>query len=118
MGRLRQQSPGALLLHHPSRKAATRRRRKELAGPDRSGGQGAALRLRGDAMGWIDRVMNLVRHKELDRDLEEEMRFHLDARIRDNRKAGMPADEARQDAIRRFGNQGLAKELTREKDTF
>jgi putative ABC transport system permease protein len=69
-------------------------------------------------MGWINRLANLVRSGELDRDLEEELRFHLDARIRDNRKAGMTAGEARQDAIRRFGNHGLAKELAREKDTL
>jgi putative ABC transport system permease protein len=69
-------------------------------------------------MGWMNRLANLVRPSQLDRELEEEMRFHLDARTRDNRKSGMHADEARLDAIRRFGNQPLAKELTRERDTL
>jgi putative ABC transport system permease protein len=69
-------------------------------------------------MGWIDRLRNLAGRGELDREIDEELRFHLDARVRDNRRAGMSADEARLDAIRRFGNRGLAKELTREKDTF
>jgi putative ABC transport system permease protein len=66
----------------------------------------------------MNRLANLVRPGQLDRELEEEMRFHLDARTRDNRKSGMHADEARLDAIRRFGNQPLAKELTRERDTL
>ena len=69
-------------------------------------------------MGWMQRVVNLVRSRELDQGLEEELRFHLDARIQDNIRAGMAPREARRDAVRRFGNQTLAKELTREADMF
>jgi macrolide transport system ATP-binding/permease protein len=69
-------------------------------------------------MARMNRLWNLIRSRELDRGLDEELRFHLDARIRDNIKTGMSPGEARQDAIRRFGNRTLAKELTREADVF
>jgi predicted permease len=65
-------------------------------------------------MAWMNRLSNLFRNPELDRGLEEEMGFHIDARIRDNLNAGMSASEAREDAMRRFGNRTLAKERTHE----
>src|SRR5258708_1704333 len=64
----------------------------------------------------MNRLTNLLRSRELGRGLDEELRFHLDSRIRDNIKAGMTPEEARQDAKRRFGNQTLAKERTRDMD--
>ncbi len=69
-------------------------------------------------MAWMNRLWNVIRSRDLDRELDEELRFHLEARIRDNIKAGMSPGEAREDAIRRFGNRTLAKELTRETDVF
>lgn len=65
-------------------------------------------------MAWMNRLWNLIRSGELDRGLDEELEFHIHARIRDNVKAGMTPGEARQDAIRRFGNRALAKESTHE----
>jgi len=41
---------------------------------------------------------------------EEELQFHIDARARDNVRAGMNASEARENAVQRFGNRTLAKE--------
>lgn len=42
--------------------------------------------------------------REVDGDIEEELRFHLAERERENRAAGMSAEEARADAERRFGD--------------
>ena len=67
-------------------------------------------------MSWYHRLSNLLRRSDLDRELDEELQFHIDARTRDNLHAGMTAEAARQDARRRFGNQTLAKESTREAD--
>ena len=58
-------------------------------------------------MSWINRITNLLRSRELAKGLDEELRFHLDSRIRDNIKAGMTPEEARRDSARRFGNQTL-----------
>jgi predicted permease len=63
---------------------------------------------------WWNRVSNLLRREDLGRELDEELQFHIDARIRDNLKAGMTEEEARLDARRRFGNWTLAKEKTHE----
>jgi predicted permease len=63
---------------------------------------------------WLNRVSNLFRRNHVDEELEEELQFHLDARTRDNIRAGMNAAAAQQDAKRRFGNATLAKERAHE----
>jgi len=63
---------------------------------------------------WRNRVSNLLRREDLGRELDEELQFHIDARVRDNLNAGMTAEAARRDARRRFGNWTLAKEKTHE----
>ena len=65
-------------------------------------------------MSWIERLLNLFRGEALGRALDEEMQFHLEARIRENLLAGMNPQEAERDACRRFGNRTLARERTRE----
>jgi hypothetical protein len=40
----------------------------------------------------------------VDQEIRDELEFHLEMRTLDNINAGMPADEARQDALRRFGD--------------
>lgn len=69
-------------------------------------------------MAWMNRLRNLIGSRELERGLDEELRFHLDARIADNIKGGMSPAEAREDALRRFGNPSVAKEQTRDADLF
>jgi len=64
-------------------------------------------------MSWLNRFSNLFRSR-LDRDLEEELQFHFDARLQDNLAKGMPRQQAKRDAALRFGNRTLAKERTRE----
>jgi predicted permease len=65
-------------------------------------------------MSWFSRLTNLFRRKKLDEELDEELRFHLDARTRDNLNAGMSEQAAQQDARRRFGNPALAKQRAHE----
>jgi predicted permease len=67
-------------------------------------------------MSWFHRLFNLLRRTHLDRELDEELQFHIDSRVRDNLNAGMTAEAARRDARYRFGNWSLAKERTYEMD--
>src|SRR4030095_119858 len=54
----------------------------------------------------------------LDEDLAEETRFHLDERIDEYVKSGMTYEHARLEAHRRLGNLALAREQARDVDTF
>lgn len=65
-------------------------------------------------MSWFNRFSNLFRSKHVDEELDEELQFHLEARVRDNLHAGMSAEAAQRDARRRFGNATLAKERAHE----
>jgi putative ABC transport system permease protein len=69
-------------------------------------------------MGWITRLSNLVRQRDLNADIDEELQFHLEARIADNIAEGMTDDEARRDALRRFGGRAGVRERTRDANVF
>src|SRR5687768_8528821 len=56
----------------------------------------------------------LWRRKHAERELEEEMRTHIEMEIEENIAAGMPADEARYAAMRKFGSVALSKEHSRD----
>src|SRR5262245_15974963 len=60
------------------------------------------------------RLLSLFRRGRLEREMEEEMRFHLDMQIEQNLEAGMAREDARQAAQRQFGNQTWLKEVSRE----
>src|SRR5271167_3119693 len=62
---------------------------------------------------WL-RVKALAKRRRLERDLEEELQFHLAKRAEKNRASGLRADDARVAARRRFGNVTLVKEDCRE----
>ena len=55
----------------------------------------------------------LFGRNKADRQLQEELRFHLDQQIRENIAAGMSPHEARQTALRAFGNPTLLREQAR-----
>ena len=57
--------------------------------------------------------MLLHRERESDR-LNAELEFHLERQIAENRAAGMNAEEARQSALRAFGNPVTVREQARE----
>jgi macrolide transport system ATP-binding/permease protein len=60
------------------------------------------------------RIYGLLRKNRIEQDMEEEMRFHLWMRTRENIERGMRPDEAEQEARRRFGNLGHIKDLGRD----
>jgi predicted permease len=66
---------------------------------------------------WL-RAKALVKRKRLERDLEEELQFHLAMRAEKNRALGIEAKDAQAAARRRFGNAALVKEDCREMWTF
>jgi hypothetical protein len=67
-------------------------------------------------MGAYRRVRNLIERKQLERELDRELSFHIAERIDDLVAEGMTPDEARRNAMRRFGNFGLQKERTLDMD--
>jgi macrolide transport system ATP-binding/permease protein len=58
--------------------------------------------------------MRWRRRKHSQRDLERELRSHLELEAEERLEAGLPPDEARYAAQRAFGNTTLVKEATRE----
>src|SRR5580700_10598375 len=67
-------------------------------------------------MSWLNRLTNLLRTPELRSAIDEELQFHVDARIADNLAAGMTPGDAQRDAARRFGGQLLALDRSRDAD--
>ncbi len=59
-------------------------------------------------------LRSLFRKGRLERDMAEEMRFHLEQRTADKVADGLPADEARYAAQRQFGNLASIQEHARE----
>ena len=60
------------------------------------------------------RLYGLLRKNRIEREMEDEMRFHLLMRTRQNIERGMRPDEAEREARRRFGNVGRIKDLARD----
>jgi predicted permease len=59
-------------------------------------------------------LLSLLRRGRYEREMEEEMRFHLEMQIEQNLSSGMAAEEAHYAARRQFGNQTWLKEVSRE----
>jgi putative ABC transport system permease protein len=64
------------------------------------------------------RLLFYFRGERFDRELEDEMRFHLQMKEEENLSRGMAPEEARLAARRQFGNVTLAKEGSREMWAF
>ena len=60
------------------------------------------------------RLVFFFRRDQMDQDLAEEMRTHLEMKAQEKRESGMGEKEARQAASREFGNASLLKEVSRE----
>jgi predicted permease len=60
------------------------------------------------------RLLFYLRRDLFDRELADEMKFHLDMKVEENLQAGMTLAEARAVAERQFGNQTLLRERSRE----
>jgi hypothetical protein len=62
----------------------------------------------------IRRVLRVARARSVDAEVMEELRFHLDERVRQLVQAGTPADEARRRALDEFGDVAASRrELSR-----
>ena len=66
-------------------------------------------------MEWFNilraRLRALFRRESVLRDIEEELRIHVEMETETNIKRGMPPDEARAAALKSFGNLGRNTEL-------
>ena len=63
---------------------------------------------------WSRRLLALVRRRQLERDLDDELAFHIAMREAEHREAGLTASDAAIAARRRFGNPARLKEQTRD----
>ena len=61
-------------------------------------------------MAMLRRISNLFRRNSVDREIDAELQAHLNLRIDDNLAAGMSQEEARRDALVRFGNPTATRE--------
>src|SRR3954451_3526782 len=57
---------------------------------------------------------SMTRRKRMLADLEQDIRDHLERETQDNIDRGMPLEDARHPAMRKFGNVALVKEETWE----
>ena len=69
-------------------------------------------------MGWLRRVATAFGGRKRQREVDEELAFHLEMREERNRAAGMGAEEARRAARLRFGNPAVWRERVREVDVM
>ncbi|MBN1567131.1 MAG: ABC transporter permease [Acidobacteria bacterium] len=60
---------------------------------------------------FVERILSMFRKHKLDEDLGEEFATHIEMATEDNIKAGMNPDEARRQALIRFGGVEAAREL-------
>jgi putative ABC transport system permease protein len=69
-------------------------------------------------MRWITESWKWLRcigrRHTLERGLDEEIRFHIDQQTEKHRRAGMNPDEARRQALRKFGGLERVRESTRD----
>jgi putative ABC transport system permease protein len=61
-------------------------------------------------MSLFRRISNLFSRGNLEREVQDELRSHLDMRTAENVAAGMTHEQAHRDALLRFGNPALMKE--------
>ena len=64
---------------------------------------------------FIHRLRGLFLKRKLEQELEEEIRAHLEMQIEDNLRQGMSPDEARYQAMRKFGGVEQVKESYRDR---
>ena len=61
-------------------------------------------------MGALNRIANLFRRTRMDREIDAELEAHIALRMDDNVAHGMSREEARRDALLRFGNPTATRE--------
>ena len=111
MEAVREQTTSPLLPDHATREEATRFRSKPL-GTDRRSNQLSNARLSGGGQS-VNRRWRIGPWR-LKNDLREEIEAHLKMSFADHIARGESEEEARQAAMREFGNVPLVQEVTRE----
>lgn len=69
-------------------------------------------------MSWLRRLINTLRRRTLDREIDDELQFHMEARAADLQRGGMSADAARCQARRLLGNELSLRDRTRDADVW
>ena len=69
-------------------------------------------------MSRLSRLLSVVRSSRLNRDLDDEIRFHLEARTEDYMREGLSAEEASARARRQFGNPAVVRDASRDLKLF
>ena len=67
---------------------------------------------------FILRLCGLFLKRKMERDLEDEIHSHLDMQIEDNLRLGLSPDEARYEALRKFGGVEQVKESYRDRSSL
>jgi putative ABC transport system permease protein len=67
-------------------------------------------------MAALRRIANLFRRNSVDREIDAELQSHIELRIEDNIARGMSPEEARRDALVRFGNPTSTRERVNAAD--
>jgi hypothetical protein len=61
-------------------------------------------------MSLFRRISNLFAHSKVRREIDAELKSHIEMRMEDNIASGMSPEEAQRDALLRFGNPTVIKE--------
>jgi hypothetical protein len=75
-------------------------------------------------MSWFTditrRLLWCARGAELEREIEDELRFHIEMRTQEHERRGLPPEEARAEALRRFGDyeqiKAACRQISRERE--
>jgi hypothetical protein len=67
-------------------------------------------------MGWLKKLAAVVRSGKSERDLADELQYHIELKTQENIEAGMTPDEAHYAALRAFGGVEQKKEQCRHAD--
>ncbi|MPY87818.1 MAG: FtsX-like permease family protein [Luteitalea sp.] len=65
-------------------------------------------------MSWLSRLANVLRTSKVERDLEDELQFHIEARIDELVQTGVPRHVAEGQVARRFGSRLRLREASRD----
>ncbi|HEX6772900.1 MAG TPA: permease prefix domain 1-containing protein [Acidobacteriaceae bacterium] len=68
-------------------------------------------------MSLYSRIANLFRRSRVDREIDDELRAHIEMRTEDNIRTGMEPEAARRDALLRFGNRAVMRERANDAET-
>ena len=69
-------------------------------------------------MSWIKRLTSSLRARKMEEDLEKELEFHLEMRAREKTSSGATSEEARRQALHRFGSLARTREACRDQSTL